>query len=181
MSTITIGGIIELLTGGALDQLGPASGGVDVSSADPTPSLSGGVLDGVNTESDAPAIPASPTDLDDEMIPEVYSIIQELGKTAVFHNYTEEFYDPATGDRAQGNPTNYSLRVIPPYAYELKYINGDIIKVGDMQSGVAASGLEFTPRQGMKVTIDSTVWQIVRTNPIYSGERIALYMLQLRK
>lgn len=180
-STITSGNIIELLTGGALDQLGPIAGGFVVSSFDPTPMLSGGVLDRINEEAVSPYIPTAYTALDIKLSPKVLSIINRLGKTAIFHNYTEEVYDPTVGERLQGNSTDYSQKVIPPYEFALKYIDGDIIKTGDMQTGIASSGLEFEPRQGMKVTIDDVIWQIIKTKPIYSGERIALYMLQLRK
>ena len=180
-STIISGGIIEMLTGGALDQLGPIADGFVVSSFDPTPMLSGGTLDRINEEAVSPYIPTAYTALDISLSPKVLDIIDRLGKTVVFHNYTEEVYDPTVGERIQGNSTDYSLKVIPPYEYALKYIDGDIIKIGDMQTGVPSSGLEFEPRQGMKVTIDEIVWQVIRTKPIYSGERIALYMLQLRK
>lgn len=180
-STITSGGIIEMLTGGTLDQLGPIAGGLAASSFDPTPMLSGGTLDRINDEAVSPYVPAAYTDLDIKLSPKVLAIINKLGKTAIFHNYTEEVYDPTVGERLQGNSTDYSQKIIPPYEYALKYIDGDIIKVGDMQTGVASSGLEFEPRQGMKITIDEVVWQIIKTKPIYTGERIALYMLQLRK
>ena len=180
-STIISGGVIELSTDGSLDQLGPIADGFVVSSFDIMPLLSGGVLDRINEEAVSPYIPTPYTALDVSISPKVLAIIERLGKTAVFMNFTEEVYDPTVGERIQGNATEYSLKVIPPYEYALKYIDGDIVKVGDMQTGVPASGLEFTPRQGMKVTVDEIVWQIVRTNPIYSGERIALYMLQLRK
>lgn len=120
-----------------------------------------------------------PTTLDIRMIPRVLAIIAKYGKSATFSASTGT-YNPASGNVAN-TATTYSKKIIPPYAYENKYVDGDIIKQGDMRSGVAASGLEFTPTPGMSVEIDSATWKIIAVSPVYTGELIAMYELQLRK
>lgn len=69
----------------------------------------------------------------------------------------------------------------PPMAYAKKYIDGQSVHEGDMMTMVAASGLTFDPATGMQVLFDGTKWNIVRVSPIYSGDLIAVYELQLRQ
>ena len=122
------------------------------------------------------------TAFDDEFVPLALEMITEDGKSVTFMTYPLSLHDATTGRTTLGRETNYTKFIIPPYAYEEKYINGDTVKSGDMKTGVAASGLGFVPNPSeTKVIIDSVEWSIVNVNPIYSGEQIALYMLQLRK
>lgn len=122
------------------------------------------------------------TILDKKFLPKALRLIDRLGKTVVFKTYPDATYDPETGETVPGDPVNYSKKVIPPYAYEQKYLDGDTVQTGDMQSGIAALGLEFTPEPSVTtVVIDTEEWNIVNMMPIYSGQQIALYLLQLRK
>lgn len=142
--------------------------------------LFGGIIESVESPS-APSVSGTPTELDEELLDDVYDLIDELGKTVTFWLYGAVTYDPTTGKETTGDATQYNKKVIPPYEVELKYVNGDIIKIGDLLSGVPAKNIQFTPERGIKVTIDSAVWEIQRVSPIYSGERICLYLFQLRK
>jgi len=156
MSTIQGNDLIAMLTGGALELRDPS------------------------TPPDAPILSGTATELDTEVLADVLEVLNEYGKEAVFTAYPGAAYDPTTGDGAPGTAWQYSHRIIPPDAVALQYVNGDTIRVGDMITGVAASGIEFTPTNAVKVTIDSVMWSIVHVAPVYSGQRIALYVLQLR-
>ncbi len=127
-----------------------------------------------------PTFTGTPTALDIKLLPKVLSIIEKVGKEAVFSIYSEE-YDPTTGENVQGSAWVFTEKIIPPYPYESKLVDGDLIRDGDMRSGIAGSGIEFTPKEGIIVEFDSQIWKIVKVNSIYSGERVALYELQLRK
>ena len=142
--------------------------------------LFGGIIESVDTPS-APTVSGTPTELDEELLEDVYDIIAELGKTFTFWVYGSDTYNPATGKQSTGDATPYDLKVIPPYQVELKYVNGDLIKAGDLLSVVPAKDIKFTPERGIRVTVDSAVWVIERVSPIYSGEWICLYLFQLRK
>jgi len=139
-----------------------------------------GFLEAIDSPT-APTVSGTPTELDIELLEDVFDIIDEFGKTVTFWVYGSESYDPATGKNTTGDVTEYDKKVIPPYSVDLKYVNGDVIKAGDMLSGVPAKDIEFTPERGIKVSIDSGIWAIQRVSPIYSGEWIALYLFQLRK
>ncbi len=142
--------------------------------------LFGGIIESVESPT-APTVTGTPTELDTEMLEAVDEIIEELGKTVTFWLYGSQTYDPETGKRTTGDATQYNKKVIPPYEVALRYVDGDLIHAGDLLTGVPAKDIEFTPEKGTKVTIGSDVWVIVRVSPIYSGERIALYLLQLRR
>jgi hypothetical protein len=142
--------------------------------------FTGGVLESIDRPS-APTVLGTPTELDTEFLEDVYEIIDEFGKVVTFWVYGSAVYDPTTGKEISGDATQYNLKVIPPYSIELRYVDGDLIKAGDMLSGVPAKDIEFTPAKGIKVTVDSYIWTIVRVQPIYSGEWICLYLFQLRR
>lgn len=120
--------------------------------------------------------------LDASLMSTAYSLIYRRGKTVVFKTYPAAVYDPTTGETTLGNSVDYTHKIIPPYPYSDKYINGDTIRAGDIQTGIAALGLLFVPDpSATKVVIDTIEWSIVNMQPVYSGEQIALYMLQLRR
>lgn len=116
------------------------------------------------------------------MIETAYRLIESQGKTVTFRVYPTAAYNPATGETTLGDAVDYQKKIIPPYPYHSKYIDGDLVQAGDMQTGIAASGLEFVPGPStMKVIIDSKAWKIVDSQPVYSKEQVVLYMLQLRR
>jgi len=121
------------------------------------------------------------TALDTEFVPLAAELLTEYGKAATFHVFSGGSYTPASGVGAPGTETTQSRTIIPPYEVERSFVDGDTIRIGDMMTGLAAENLGFTPVAGMKVTIDSHTWTLVRVHPVYSGERIALYQLFLRR
>jgi hypothetical protein len=122
------------------------------------------------------------TRLDDKLVPKAYELIEKFGKVVSFiSGPPASGYDPTTGKNATFTADTYSVKVTPPQEYEQKYIDGDLIQVGDVQIFLAAQNLTFTPKNGMDVTIDSENWKIVSFGKIYTGEQVALYEFQLRK
>jgi len=142
--------------------------------------FSGGWLESVGTPI-PPSGDGTPTVLDTRMGKTVDRLITKYGKAATFWVYPDAEYDPAIGKKASGDAAQYSKKIIPPYAYEEKWINGDTIRAGDMRTGVAGKDIEFEPAKGMKITFGDQVWTIVLVSPVYTGERIALYLMQMRK
>lgn len=142
--------------------------------------ITGGALEYIADPS-APVISGTPTELDTDLRNSVEEIIEELGKTVTFWIYGSESYDPTTGTNTPGDPTQYNKKVVPPYDVDLRYIDGDLVRAGDMLSAVAAKDIEFTPERGIRVTVDSEIWVIVAVKPIRSGEQICMYLLVLRK
>ena len=121
------------------------------------------------------------TALDDKLVPKALTMITNFGKNATFKVIAGADYDPLTGEVSQDGTSNIVRKIIPPMTYERKFIDGEIVQDGDLMTGIAASGLTFTPTDGMTVSFDNTSWKIVNVQPVYSGELIALYELQLRQ
>jgi len=129
-----------------------------------------------------PLSAASQTSLDKKFLPMALRLVTKYGKLVQFDTYPDEVYTPSTGENVPGDSVVFYKKIIPPYGYEQKYVNGDSVQAGDMQTGIAASGLEFVPQPSLtKVTIDTKQWNIINMMPIYSGEQICMYLLQLRK
>jgi len=153
---------------------------MSIQGADLVAVFSGGFLEAIDSPV-APSVSGTATELDIEMLEDVFEIIAEVGKTVTFWIYPGETYSPATGTITPGDATQYNLKAIPPYSIDLKYVDGDLIKAGDMLSGVPAKDIAFAPAKGIKVTVDDAIWEIIQVAPIYSGEWICLYLFQLRK
>ena len=151
-----------------------------IQGADLVAVFSGGFLEQIDMPT-APVVSGTATEYDLEIFEAIEEILEEIYKTVTFWVYPNKAYDPSTGKTTQGDATQHSKKVIPPYAIDLKYVDGDVIKVGDLLTGVPAEGIEFTPARSMKVTIDSNIWTIERVQPLYASEQIVLYLLQLRK
>jgi len=121
------------------------------------------------------------TKLDTKLVPKILSLVNKYGKTLVFYTYPLTAYDPTTGEETEGAATTYSLKTTPPAQYESKLIDGDLVRNGDTWVLLPASGLEFTPVPGIKVTFDSITLKIVSVEKIYTGDLIGAYTLQLRE
>ena len=91
-------------------------------------------------------------------------------------------HDPTTRSvTPSGAVASYTWKVVPPQPYKNQYVDGKTIKREDLITWIAAEDLTFTPVNGMLVTFKSTKFKIVAVDPIYSGDLVCLYELQLRK
>lgn len=120
------------------------------------------------------------TDLDTRLIPKVLAIVNRLGKSVTFETVSGGSYDPLTRVVTGGTMTPVVKKVTPPYEFKNYLIDGDNIRVGDLQIDLPASGLTFTPERGWIVVIDTVRYTVIKVSPVYTGEQIALYNLQLR-
>ena len=111
------------------------------------------------------------------------SQINDKGKLVQFNNKTSS-YDPETDLTTFGPDDFKSLKISPPARYTEEQITGEIIQIGDLRTSIAKIDVEnanFVIRKQMEITIDGDIWFIESFSPIYSGELIAMYILQLRK
>jgi hypothetical protein len=121
------------------------------------------------------------TELDTLILPKVLELIGRYGKLVSFSVTTGATQNAGAGTVTGGTTTAHSVKASPPYPYESRYIDGDLVLVGDSRLYLAGSGLAFTPAPGQVVTIDSAKWRVVRVNPIYSGELVAAWEVQVRR
>ncbi len=121
------------------------------------------------------------TQLDDQLLPEVKAIIDEFGKSVVFEELTLSEYDPTTGAATEGGPNTYTVVVTPPDKVKQYLVNGETIQVGDSVIMMPAQDAEFTPVVDQAVTIDTVDFKVVKVEPIYSGDLIAVWTIFLRR
>lgn len=122
------------------------------------------------------------TALDTQFAALVPEILAEFGKDVVFTEAAVPGdFDPTTGRTTQSSPATYTVKSAPPAQYEQDYVNGNTIQQGDLRLMIAGSGQSFVPKVGQKVTFDSLVFRAVAVTPIYSGESIAAWEVQVRQ
>jgi hypothetical protein len=108
------------------------------------------------------------TDLDTELLPEVLSLIDEIGVTVTFTLSSPVAQDTDKGS-ITGIPLSYSHKVSPPS------IDDD----GNKVVYLAGSGVLFTPEEGIKVAFSAYNTMIAKVKPIYSGDDVAAWKIVL--
>lgn len=120
------------------------------------------------------------TSLDTRLVPRIKTLVEKYGLPATFVTQSET-YDPATGVTTLGSPTNHSVTVTPPAPYRRGYVPGSDVPGEDLEALLYASGLAFTPAAGQKATVDGQTFRVVSVSPLYTGEQVGAYVLQLRR
>lgn len=126
------------------------------------------------------------TELDDKFFPKVKTLIDRFGKSMTFKLKTAYTFDDVTGIGSDGGTTTVVAKASPPFpfsknSFASEFVNNDLILAGDVEIYLAAKGLTFNPVLVMVVTIDTIDWTAIRINPIYAGELIVVYQIQLRR
>ena len=107
-------------------------------------------------------------------------LVTRFGKNATLRRYTST-YDVATG-RNVNTSADTAVIITPPEPVNDRWINNGTAKFGDAMCSLAAQGLSIRPDPTRdKVVFDGEEWTVIAASPVYSGELIALYNLQLRK
>lgn len=117
---------------------------------------------------------------DTEMRDLAAELAEDLGKAVTYIRVTGEEFDPEAGETVK-TTEEHDVSAVPPQSVSTRLIDGSNVKVGDMVVGVPATSLEFTPSTDDRLRIDGDDWSIVRIEPIYSGEKVAVYNLQVRR
>jgi hypothetical protein len=116
--------------------------------------------------------------LSDDLLTAVKELSDELGKSLVFETVTKTG-DPTTGIVTESNSVSNTI-VAAIFNAEEKYVDGDLIRKGDLQTVLPAQSIAFTPIKGMKVTFDSETWETVRVDKIWADEFVVAYMVFMR-
>ena len=87
-------------------------------------------------------------------------LIAKFGQAGVVTRLTPP--DPILG--GEPVPTSYPATLVP-MAYEARYIDGTVIRTGDMQIYISAVGLPIEPTVGDIVAANGTDYAIVNGDP----------------
>lgn len=122
------------------------------------------------------------TELDTELIPAVFDCIEEFGKSISFVTETTPgVYSALTGETTGEVESTVVRKVTPPEAANERFIDGDVVKRGDLVTFVAAKDLTFTVINGMKILFDGDTFKVVQVTKIYSGDDVALIQIFIRR
>ncbi len=118
------------------------------------------------------------TEFDLIFVPLAFELIDEFGKTVVVTEVdVPSSYNPKTGLVTE-DPITHTIKIIPPDMFKKAFVDGDLIETGKHVTGFAAQGLAFTPRNGMTLDLDGEIHTETVMKPIYSGDEIALYIME---
>jgi hypothetical protein len=106
-------------------------------------------------------------------------LIGKFGKQVTLTRITEGTYNPDTGELSGGSTTTQTVAALVKDFNGIELLSG-VIQVGDRK--IKISALQVTePQIGDTVTIDSLVYNVLAVKSIWSGEKVAIYELQVRK
>lgn len=120
-----------------------------------------------------------PGKLDSVMVPLANKLIGDFGLTVTYKQVTTSF-DVSTGKTTDTEATSSAV-VAPPEPYKQNRIDGTTIRNGDIMTAIAQSAIAFTPAINDRVTLNGVDWEVIAVNPVFSGEQVAMYELQLRQ
>lgn len=103
-------------------------------------------------------------------------LIAKFGQAGVVTRLTPP--DPVLG--GEPVPTPYPATLVP-MAHEAHYVDGTVIKTGDMQIYISSVGLAIEPTVGDVVTANGTDYAIVNGDPNkYDGQTNVVFIVQGR-
>ena len=109
---------------------------------------------------------------------EILEIIVDLGTTATFQTLTGKSANTAGVVTETGGSTETGY-ITPPAPYSKGYnIDKGVIARG-MECYLAASGLGFTPTPTWEMIFATKTWKILNADPVYVGDDIGLWRLEL--
>lgn len=115
----------------------------------------------------------------------IYNILVRKGIDATVRTYPSSSFDPDTNVTTLGSPTDYSVKIVPPYAKHIRegYKVMSLITYGKGLTGIAnynpATGgvLAFTIKVGLKIIISNKEWTITSIAPMQDNAGILFYSL----
>lgn len=106
-------------------------------------------------------------------------LLKKYGKPCAIYQIGEGAYNPATGDVA-----SEAIVAQTPYAMiedynGLDYISG-LIQATDRKITIPAEG-SYEPSPNDQVIFDGISYKVISVSVVWSGEKAALYIMQVRK
>lgn len=121
--------------------------------------------------------------LDGILTDAVESVLETLDTVATWTRQPVASYNAETDSETAGTPTSDSIFISPPDKYSKKDIDGINVLIDDMKitTSNAKAPANGYSKETDKITIGSQVFRIITVTPIYSGDEVCAYELQLRK
>ena len=120
------------------------------------------------------------TELDLEIPGLAAELINEFGKAIGFGRVEPGEYDPDTGTAAPASAPRTLKAIVEPYKGQ-RLLAG-LVEAGDLKLTVAAESFpDGEPTTEDTAVIDDASYTVVNVLGIYSGEKVAIYEIQVRR
>lgn len=120
------------------------------------------------------------TELDEELGPIALELIEEYGKQIVFETLAIGIYDKAERKNSTVPVEVDTKGLFEDYKLGQSTEAG-LVEVGDKKLFVAALAFSAKPTSQDRVKFDAQTWVVLSVIEYMSGERAALYEVQLRR
>jgi len=109
----------------------------------------------------------------------VYNLLVRLGRTATVRTYPLKTFDATTQITTLGTPTDYTLKVIPPYRNREGRNETEMITSGVGLTGIANKDLLFTVQAGIQIIVNGKTWTVTGFVPVSDKSGVLLYLLEI--
>lgn len=107
-------------------------------------------------------------------------LIDTFGATASLETVSKT--DDLASGKVSESVSATAVKITPPEPFAIGAIDSTLVQAGDVTTLVAAQGTSATPVANRdRLVFAAQTWQIVAVDPIYSGDAVAAYRLQLRR
>ncbi len=120
------------------------------------------------------------TPLDVSALATANRLLDKFGISAILTAKPTNGFDPLTGEVSSSSTPITIPKVSPPLAYASSEIDGSNIIVGDYKVIVARSDSVSSIDRGDRIEVNGRDGVVVNTNEVWSGEEIAIWILQCR-
>jgi len=120
---------------------------------------------------------------DSKMVALALKLISKRGKTVTYSDASDSAYDPATGTQTVTR-TPYTIKArVQDYTFRNagSGFEAGLIREGDKEIMIAASGLAFLPQSGDRVTVDGVTFTALNIKVIYAVDSITLFIIHARQ
>jgi hypothetical protein len=107
-------------------------------------------------------------------------LINRYGTSAVLWNGTFD-YDPITREKTVTDEVTQNKKIIPPYPFDHGLVDGDMIRMEDLHTGIAAKNLVVPIDTKLQITVLGSSYQALRYWPIVGNDVVIMYLVQLRR
>ena len=111
-------------------------------------------------------------------VEEAFQLAGDLVTEFIYTAVGASTYSTTTSAMTEATATGTFKGVIVEYK---DFERGGLIEAGDRKILVEAAGLPFTPKAGDSVTFNNESWKIESPGPIYAGDTVVLYQMQIRR
>ena len=122
------------------------------------------------------------TALDTRMLALADRLVTKFGKSVVIRVNKLGRADPATLTVAQGGPTEYTVKVSPPYRSSRQFDQAaTLTEAEDHFVLLPAKDLAFDVKLAQIIIFDDYEYTVTGVLPLYSGEAVAAYELTIKR